>query len=1796
MSSSQLSSTPSDYAISLIAPTSLSSTLSNQQLENETMYHLIRNDSVQNINSKITGTQYSNLDTSYNCTVNTFQDNEMLTCDISTTSGLHDGTIVVSTHHNESVVENNDVKEFNFGTTECSHLKEFTIDEPSNSIYDSHIQITSEINDGPFGLEGSSTSFEATFRNGGINQEIHKNLNSEYGNTSGIRNMYVIEETTFNTTKALGKEINKYFTLDASYGTRNTVNLPLLNDASTNDIDIIMTNLAEIDINNCGTYRIQQNADLPNVEIYNENGLLPDASVNEIPIHITNNISQNTTLTRLPVDNITPPQWRSIFNRITDITLPEYKFEVNITRNIDNKSGIGFNTDTDNKSNALITLDDSNLAENPYFIKEWADKEGKLTFEPASVTLQNSTNGDALNITNGLISLDTGREGLTHNDHNNNGTIFIQKFAPSNRTHILNEDGVLDSSSIDEALTPAIYYANEYSSFISEENKLNNYIEYTAQMVFKSPFHDKTHFIKNNTSALNLIVGENVVNDNFETSDWKLESTNGVDDLNEVWKIISQSRLNSYEALRDSLGSKVQNVSTSAFIQNIKTPVSIGAINAKANIDLKSVSDLSFYNSFTQNGWTLSSSGNNGLLVSSSNAAFAPDVSTFFPLPTQMGELVSGSLASIPFKVEFNPGNLDANGRVKSELVSDFADIVKITWGTPGNLHSLQIPQEKITKIENTSSFVSVDVDPIDYTLIGELANRDILLTKYTSTKRYRIKFDMGLRPFSSLVATSPLYVITSNYYIAKDVYSGDILPLADLSFIVAKTALSVNYTQIEELITSTTALSVTSTITSDDVKEFNVKITMQDGDDNLIDISQTNPLSSFYAKNSTIFNLISEFDKNTTESDISLLLQYQYLNTNADETVVIFNDYNGYSINFKNDYKNNFSLYSWSSQVNSIGDNSLIKDNQRYISPSNGFSSLNGHWVPSNLSNYNLNISYAGTNESETVLTIVRKDNNNIVHTITLSNNKAVTVPIYISRSNMFDTWRIIKKVGDNLLNLRNSSERFMSTKYIDSIQATNRFQIENGVQLTKSILTMNTIQTPGKSINFRLLSDNVRISLVTNILTTTQEELSPITWDSSSNTGLQFKFIGNLDSFSKTLTLKYYRGYLGTDSVIQRYIIQREITKMTIEWKNNSPDIGKPTYYKQDNIVSYSKTVETDNKKYVNNILPYDSSSVVITTETPFKDLGLLLLPNFSMLADNDVREYNLYTKGDSITIKIVNPNYTNAPIYPDINKSLKDYLIYSFSGSNYNNTNENLKLFSSKLKIKENLKYSITLMHRRLAIYKDNNYLGNPVLKGEMDPLVNSPPNNWGNEIISGLYSESLAGLNIPGYIIKRRPNTNYDESISFFVVHPPMLRFNIMPYLSCPLTLPIENMIDTTPISASSDTRTNSITSKQFCLPVVDASGSDLGPKYEPFKSSISFTHINGDIVTVTNDNSKFNDVLFYNKEPRVASAFVNSPINNVFKFNVTGSSIKIDFYMGLITDASSSSLLTLYNGFASDLLSLDASASFSNTLIKLSAPTSYRSGAQVSFLQTGTPRYVIPANTIFGINNSTNITFTVPNFFLGQVTNPIKLNLPTGPGTEINLYTRAIIKGYDNGQPKIMLYKYIPTSTVVDWNNFTLSEKSVINCLFSSRMKKTFELPHRTLQQTSIQTFDELLKLIPKSEIVNSTWETDASFNSSVRFTFSSLNIDCIQSTLPKFMSPPNNIGYAKFNVVTRTKALKITDKFGYPLADIDHDGISRVTTLSTGCILLNNVINDIPNDIDDIMKGQVITFLKGKNI
>lgn len=1788
MPGSEIILTPTDYVTSLIASTANPSTLANQALEDEVMYNLVRDNAAIRIMSHVSNNLYTDpSNNNFTCIAHNFSDSELLTCDLATDPGLHDGSLVISSYHKNSTGQEDDSEEFNFGTDACPQTKLFTVDEPTNSIFDSHLRITSTQNSGNFVVEGydnSNTSFEAYFTGNGTNQEMFKMLNSQYGNTDNLNLMYVTEDVSFNTTYANGLVTDSYFTLNPSDGTRTVHALDASYTILSNGITIIPSDRNTLQVGDCGTYRIQQFPDTISINVTENSINVPDEYVSNIPIHTTNLLDPSSTyVERLLTDPVTNNQFRSLFDNNAETILPGYDFNVQINSRTD--SGFGLDVDQFNnitsRENDFVTLDDSSLAENPYFIRDWVDKSGTLTFQPASVNINTASYGNQLNI-NEAFELDTGREQLQSSEYSVNGEIILNIGNELTRATVDSETGPAGE------LIPTIYYEGENARFISNDIKTTPYVNYETQLVMKNPTYDD-YFIRDNTSNLNLITNENIVNSYFSADDWTLSSSNAQPNLLEVWKIVPQSRLNAVTELKDSNDVAVKSIFSSAFIENLHMPLDKGSVDSKAVFTLRSVDDLSFYNDFNNAGWTLTSE-NDGLLEATSDIAFAPENSGYFPDPSQMSYLIDNIESSLNFTVKFNPGKTSSlnPGHITSRFASDFSDRIEITWGES---NILQIPQSKITRIYDASSVDVVTVNPSTYSLSSYLSGRNIEINEYTSTKSFRVSFNLGLRPYSTLHATSPIYTVTTVYHIGKDLTTGETIPtgLLTRTNVIPLNDINKDYSKIDEQITSLTELSVTSSIVSDDIKEFNVKIQTQGDDLAWFDLSEQIRLSSFYSTNPTNFNLINTYDLSLNNTDISILLQYQYMNfidNTSEEAIVNLNDQNGYYIDLNNNYESNFTLYNWSSLITDLS----LPDGV-YISPSNGYSALNNSWTTNN---YSLQIIYGSQNNSQTILKIIKNTTQSVEHTITVSNYKTIGTPIYIARTESgIDTWRIVKSTGYNNLQIENVDTRYMSTNYIDPSNNPNIFEIENGVQLTHSpLLNISSITTPGKTINFTLLSDKISVSLVGNAPVllnriTWNGESSDITYDMTnivSDNGLYFRHRGQNDSYSKSLFIRYYRGFKGTQSINQYYTINRDITKMTIKWSDGTGS------YEQRDILSYYLGSQTVNDMY------HRDSNGNLVNDTSFRELGLILNTNYSMLADNDSRTYPIYTRGDDVVINIRNPNYVS---FTDvtINETLKQYSLYDFSGNNYNGTGEKFRLFSTMLKTYNNIEYTIHLTERVMRIYKVDEHIGNPALKGELD--LYTQPTNWGDHINIGNYSDTVNGLDIPGYIVKRNTNANYMESISFFVIHPPMLKFSAAKYTSCPSSIPIDL-----------NNPSNGITIYEYSLPVNDTQlDENDNPLYNPFAESITFTNVDGTVTTVTNNPNIIDNVTFIQKQWRYLWTYTILPNGEIKRFDITGSNISIDLYRGLSSDnfTEDDHVATLFNGIASDLLTLGSVTDPNSDILKLVTSLSNNTGAQIAFLQQDVPPFSVNSTVIFGMENTSNITFTVPNFFLGTVTNPITLNLPTGAGTVLNMYARKLIRNSLTGETQIVLYKYEPsaitnTTPVVDWNNFDITSNAVVSVVYNYRKRKIINLRNRTLQQSYIQTLNDLLDLVPKSDIENQPWVLDPSFNTPVRFTFSSFNIDCLQETLPKFMAPPNalplpaEIGHAKFNVITRTRPFRVVDKFGFPMADFDHDGILRANTISTGSILLCDVDTNTPLTLDQVTRRPVITFSRGRDI
>jgi hypothetical protein len=331
--------------------------------------------------------------------------------------------------------------------------------------------------------------------------------------------------------------------------------------------------------------------------------------------------------------------------------------------------------------------------------------------------------------------------------------------------------------------------------------------------------------------------------------------------------------------------------------------------------------------------------------------------------------------------------------------------------------------------------------------------------------------------------------------------------------------------------------------------------------------------------------------------------------------------------------------------------------------------------------------------------------------------------------------------------------------------------------------------------------------------------------------------------------LTLDRYRDYYGTNSVNQSYKLKRDqlVASFIVD---NSGNVAKQSF-----------NVYGGDGFTVNNLM-HNSSSV--------GDIGLGLYFEYSMLDEEDVLHYPIYTMGDNVTFTIVNPNLTSfTPV--EETYTLKDYSLHTFLGSNFASTGGPLKFNSSRLKLNNNYydnnsaRYSVTLVSGSTEVRFIQDYLGNPT------EISNS---DWNNQdvLASGNYVELVdGGLTLNSFNISRLENTVALLSTSYLVLVPPYLKFvqrgSFVQETDLPYN-PATNAEDNTVVSY---------------LPV------STTKEYFPFATR-SFTYFDGSTATVTFDPAHTNNVEIFNNNNRsdeYTSIYSDTPNSDIRSFYVEG---------------------------------------------------------------------------------------------------------------------------------------------------------------------------------------------------------------------------------------------------------------------------------------------------------------------
>jgi hypothetical protein len=1661
------------------------------------------------------------------------------TFELFTTQGLTDGTFAISTEFvtNQQTLESNT---YNIGmNNNPNQYKSISIVEPTNPIYDANIAIAITDNLGEFYTENND--FGVTFNGTESNNNFIRAINSEFSTIDNTKPMTVEELTSFNEFSSSGNDKTQFYTLDSTNtGMITPTFIPQANRTDLNGYNIQRIASENFTLANTGAYRIQQLPDTIDIKIFSNDSINNLVSVQDIPFYNSTISNTDYAINRLPTEPLFINTFKTIFDMTNNIIVPEWK----ITMDVENTENSGYALSQDMavrlEPTGMFSLDDSELVDNFFYMKDFVQGDHKITFNDASLRILTQTNGEQLNITN-AFSLSTERETLSQSQFND-GEIKLNIHDITSRANIINNTHLSQ-----EQLDIRVYYNNESAELpeISSELKTNSYVKYVSQIVAKKPMND-IGYTHHNNASLNIYNNNQIINDLYSPNNIILNSLTSVPDSTvEVFRINTQQQLSSIGGFKNiTTGQEEQYIYASVSLSNLNNISESQNVLSSAKVDckLKLLSNLSLNTQAFNSGWGLTSVTGNFLSVFS-NKAFGE---TVWPSEAETNDLLGGVLNNLYYKIRvLSPGS--------SNKQTSLIHKVEISWGSsPTELTNIQeIFNEdlSITYLDNVNNEENdVLVNNTEYDIDNRFTPKlppSFELYRTTTKNYFKYSFDSLLRPYEGLRLETPELYSLNTFYRIKDTVKNIWLPHSSLKNIKSKNGQPiVNYLECSETIYTASlsnSLSIEGVLTKEDFQDLSVTINAYDDiTNNIIPLTNTYTVSSQYGIEVTM-ELLQRFETINLTGDIKIKIEYI---TNSietgDEGVALLNSQDGYSIQLKSyydsdtNYNNIYSVDYFSSTFANLGNvdkTDIAMNTNKYLTVANGYSNIT-NW---NNSMYKINITYEENNSSTTVLNITKVADNSVAFQIKTPNFKFINSQVFVTRGNQ-DCYRRIKKIGTDVENCV-TTEVFFPVDYTftDSNGTVNNvFSIDTGVYAVKTGLNYETVKKIGSLLEFNLLQDKISVNMIGDASNT----LEPINWVSDINNGLTIQY-KSLDTtnMSRKLNLNRYRGFYGQSNVDQVYKIERDQLVATFSVYNSGT---QRTASQTFNI--YKGSLVT-----VNNLV--DNNGNTVGTG----NIGLQIEFNYSMMNTSENKIYNIYTKGDNVTISRINPNvelFGNPISY----LTLKDYLLYQYDGANFNNTNGPLRYNSSRLKLNNGtvdvnkVSYTMEVVSAITRIYKISNYLGNPLDNDISDPEYE--PTNWGEYIAEADYNTMITdGINTNGLNIKLNSSRSNTTMISYFVQMPPYHKF-VMRSANVD-----SSMNDIIPYDPSINALQNTTTRY---LPV-NSEG-----VYRPFINQ-TYTYIGGQQVTVSINQSLVNNVIIVHHNSRQHHEYSMNPSASIRSFKVEGNNYDIKLFAGL-KNTSGSQMASLFNGPANRLLQQTSSTNFN---LWLQNARTYNEGVIMNLRQPLNP-YNITANRILAnsdVYTKENIKLSIESFF---ITNSYmnKFDLKSGPGQKVTLYTRNISLNENNGTYNVNIYKYNPLSSV-DYNGVNLNAQ-VDTILYNSRYIKTFNISNLSVNQTVIPSWNNLLNSISLQTVQNASWNLDTSFNQLVSVTLANLNIDAM-TKIPPLIFASSSSDQRKITVITKRPMMRFLNKFGMPLMEIDSNGNIKSQIISTNAVSLNNV-------------------------
>lgn len=1712
-----------------------------------------------------------------------------------------------------SVFKNNEVTFDSTSVTfpDSNVVSTLSVNETSTSIYDSIVRVKTTIE--PV-LYSTNDAVEVTFDLENEHAALQYAVNSQYNTKLNIHNMdnanvyttYVEEDTDYNTEKAFGKNYGQYI---SSIDTEGKPVWTSYSGPSIEDKFVLTDNIAHKDENdNVVDFNNNDNIGIFKVSVFvdpkpfktdlflgenSQENVVSDSTIKTIPLfHETNSLSNenqeklidtnpnanvDNSKFLLPSTDLSQEEMLSLIHSTnTAIMQPNFSFKVEISSNED--SGYSFADTTYD----LVSIDDSELKDSLIYMKDWVDHDHSLTLTEGNLSLALDTNGMS-SVIEEDVSFARQREKLPSGKAGVDGIISLNSHTLLTRHNTL-------SQSTGNNTQVAVYYTNETIpeglSKVDDELCINRDVSFGWQKVMQATsVESSTHFLRNANTTLNLVSGDNIINESFDSDINKFsyafnsnnlpsESTNN---NVELWKITSGLNLlsepNKIVSDEDEI---LEGLNSSVVLKSATRAFNDEHREIRQQIKLKTQNQLNITSNIESRGWGTGLTEGTILQSSSTSAYSVIESLPTYDLSLFYGFMTNANTNTIPYKLEYKTTN------EASQLgsLSDFFEISYTYNGSEKKFIIVENEMETLDLIKQDGQNVDVPLDEYSFVTTGTPVytqeRHKLVKNILRSTYRRRFKFPLG--QYDNYELTTPLIRCeTISYTVFVRLTDTPVSGSKPSSLSrVRDTNNGGSYSKVYQTVTpvdSDDHLIIEGNLSKQDLKEVYVTTQSKNNDTNTWDnISEPVESSVFYSlEDEPIINDIklevSDVTMPGSNNVETILYVTEYEQSNNTEIVVKLNR-PFYTIPLVIDYSANvFTLETFRTSLdrNELNNKTTLCSSNNDITAEELSEELSAKvlnidnlynvidedsWVHSP-SDYKIVTSIVGNNI--TIKVVKSSDEQNAIITLEVKDNY-IFVGTFLVSNIKKDVIRKRSLIGNEFEEVFVAAEPDMSS-----------FTITNGVYVNK----INTAQLLplGAYQLFNLKQDLLNYNLVGGSLGSSYESitsLGPFQWEE-----------GEAGYYSDSFSLMKYRGYghssntLQSSSINQDYTIVRPAINATFM-------ITKP------------ETEETFSQTYEN---IYAGQEVVVdelkrnSNDTHPSDIGLKLTFNYSMPDDEEERVKPVDVEGDNVTIKIENPLLNQGFVYNDITgrdtlrvqtsvgKTLKDYNIYTFDGEShaYRYYSGPMRIRSSRVKLLSNhenneftddkmiysikWKYSnddtLVIVSKATITNPENdvlNFVGDPEVIG-----VNED-SSWEDVIKTMSLSQAKeTGVNIGVHNIKLKGDAEIVPIDYYYVSSPAYYKYE---------TMSTANNI-TLPYNYASQFVSNRVTRYVPYMTKDDVT---------PFRDITYSDMLNNPHAVVTNNEYVNDNMTFKIRDPREYADLHFEPSNVKNEIKFFGSHMKIDILknnndgLGLVL------VKSIYDDYITDLvndldnhITLVPSEIDSGIKFMIRQPIS-----QIGYNNDEEDDFVSYYNTT-DKSKWFQFKFTLSNVNMFSQTD-MTFNMLAGPGTYPLLYTVKDLLSYDS--PEILyrrVYKY-ESDTCIDPSMDFDSDLQPMKTSLLFRTRKYLDIPASMLSSSNnfnLGRFSDMLESITIPSSIQ--WENDCAFNNlNTNVKVSLLYGDTQVSKDFRRECFYVNDTETVFTLIHYSPFITMVNQVGMPLYNVQWNGLLKVPEVLSESFVLSN--------------------------